>query len=100
VYDELLRFEGNEIHFKPVPHAVGRPFLHVLLDFPDACVVGIAKADGSSHELNPPADRIIGQDEVLLLLAEDANIRQLEDKQRHYILPRSFRTSWAVECVP
>jgi len=75
VYDELLRFEGNEIHFKPVPHAVGRPFLHVLLDFPDACVVGIAKADGSSHELNPAADRIIGQDEVLLLLAEDANMK-------------------------
>ncbi len=75
VYDELLRFEGNEIHFKPVPHAVGKPFLHVLLDFPDACVVGIAKADGSSHELNPAPDRIIAQDEVLLLLAEDANMK-------------------------
>jgi hypothetical protein len=75
VYDELLRFEGNEIHFKAVPHAVGRPFLYALLDFPDACVVGIAKADGSGHELNPPADRIVGADEVLLLLAEDANMK-------------------------
>ncbi|MBN8615658.1 MAG: hypothetical protein J0L92_34000 [Deltaproteobacteria bacterium] len=75
VYDELLRFEGNEIHFKPVPHAIGRPFLHALLDFPDACVVGLAKADGSSHVLNPAADRIVAPDEVLLLLAEDANMK-------------------------
>ncbi len=37
--------------------------------------MGIAKADGSSHELNPAADRVIGQDEVLLLLAEDANMK-------------------------
>lgn len=75
VYDELLRFEGNEIHFKPVPHAVGRPFGSLLLDFPDACVVGIAKADGSGHELNPPAERVVAPDEVLLLLAEDARMR-------------------------
>lgn len=74
VYDELLRFEGNEIHFKAMPGVVGRQFGSVLLDFPNACVVGLAKADGSSHVLNPPADHVIQQDEVMLLLAEDANI--------------------------
>lgn len=74
VYDELLRFEGNEIHFKSFPQCVGRPFGSVLLDFPNACVVGLANADGAGHVLNPPADRIIAAHEQLLLLAEDANI--------------------------
>jgi hypothetical protein len=74
VYDELLRFEGNEIHFKAMPGVVGRQFGSALLDFPNACVVGLAKADGSSHVLNPPADHVIQQDEVMLLLAEDSNI--------------------------
>jgi hypothetical protein len=74
VYDELLRFEGNEIHFKSFPPCVGRPFGSVLLDFPNACVVGLANADGTGHVLNPPADRVIAAHEELLLLAEDANI--------------------------
>jgi ion channel POLLUX/CASTOR len=74
VYDELLRFEGNEIHFKSFPQCVGRPFGSILLDFPNACVVGLANADGPGHVLNPPADRIIGPGEEILLLAEDSNI--------------------------
>ncbi len=75
VYDELLRFEGNEIHFKKVPQCVGRPFGDILLDFANACPAGVAKADGSGHQLNPPADHIIQPDEEILLLAEDANIQ-------------------------
>lgn len=74
VYDELLRFEGNEIHYKAVPQAVGRRFTDILLDFPNALVVGTAKADGSSHQLNPPFDYVIQADDELLLLAEDSNI--------------------------
>jgi ion channel POLLUX/CASTOR len=74
VYDELLRFEGNEIHFKSFPQLVGRRFGEVLLDFPNGLVVGVAKSDGSGHVLNPPADHVIAQDEELLILAEDSNI--------------------------
>lgn len=74
VYDELLRFEGNEIHYTPVPAVAGRPFGQLLLDFPNGCVVGVAKRDGSSHVLNPPADYVIGADEELLVLAEDDDI--------------------------
>ena len=74
VYDELLRFEGNEIHFKAFPQCVGRPFGSVLLDFPNACVVGLASSDGTGHTLNPPADRVIAPHEELLLLAQDSNI--------------------------
>jgi ion channel POLLUX/CASTOR len=74
VYDELLRFEGNEIHYKKLPAATGQKFAELLLDFPNGCLVGVAKTDGSSHILNPPADYVIQADEELLILAEDANI--------------------------
>ncbi len=74
VYDELLRFEGNEIHFKKFPQLTGRRFGDILLDFPNACVVGVANSDGTGHILNPPADHVIGSHEEILLLAEDANI--------------------------
>jgi hypothetical protein len=73
VYDELLRFEGNEIHVKHFP-VVGRRFAEVLLDFPNGLVVGVAKTDGSGHVLNPPADHVIQPDEALLVLAEDSDI--------------------------
>jgi hypothetical protein len=75
VYDELFRFEGNEVHYARFPQVVGRRFGDILLDFPNACLIGVAKADGSSHHLNPPAEHVIGPDEELLLLAEDPHIR-------------------------
>lgn len=73
VYDELLRFEGNEIHFKRFPATAGRRFGDVLLDFPNGCVVGVAPK-GQMHQLNPPADTVIGPEDELLILAEDSNI--------------------------
>jgi hypothetical protein len=73
VYDELLRFEGNEIHYKRFPVA-GKRFGEVLLDFPNGMVVGTAKADGTSHQLNPPADYVLQPDDELLILAEDSNV--------------------------
>ena len=74
VYDELLRFEGNEIHYTFVPQCVGRMFGETLLHFPNGCVVGVAKRDGSSHILNPAADYVIQPDDELLILAEDDHI--------------------------
>ena len=78
VYDELLRFEGNEFHIKQLPVA-GRRFEDLALAFPNGLVVGIAKLDGSGHVLNPPGDRVIGREEALIILAEDPNI-QLVDR--------------------
>jgi len=75
VYDELLRFEGNEIHYAHFPQITGRRFGDILLDFPNGCPVGVAKTSGESHILNPPADHVIQADEELLVLAEDDNIR-------------------------
>lgn len=72
VYDELLRFEGSEVHFTEVPGVVGQKFSDVLLDLPEACVIGLAKHDGSGHSLNPPGDHVIAADESLIVVAEDS----------------------------
>ncbi len=74
VYDELLRFAGNEVHYFTAPALVGKRFGDLLLDFPNACPIGLAKRDGSAHELNPPADRTVGADEDILVIAEDDHI--------------------------
>src|SRR4051812_5005956 len=67
VYDELLGVEGAEVHSQPLPQAVGRNFSDLLLDFPNGCLCGVAKKDGSSHILNPPADYVIADDDELLI---------------------------------
>jgi hypothetical protein len=74
VYDELLRFEGNEFHIKQFPVA-GRRYEDLALCFPNGLLVGLAKIDGSGHVLNPPGDRVVAGDEALLILAEDSNIQ-------------------------
>jgi len=74
VYDELLRFEGNEFHISKFPQLAGQKFGDVLLDFPNGCPVGVARADGT-HQLNPPPDHIIQPNEDMLILAEDDHIQ-------------------------
>ncbi len=74
VYDELLRFEGNEMHVKQFPVA-GRRFGELLLDFPNGLVVGTSKLTSVGHTLNPPADYVMQPDDGLLILAEDANVQ-------------------------
>jgi ion channel POLLUX/CASTOR len=74
VYDELLRFEGNEMHVKQFPVA-GRKFGELLLDFPNGLVVGTSKLTSVGHTLNPPADYVMQPDDGLLILAEDANVQ-------------------------
>lgn len=74
VYDELLRFEGNEFHVKQFP-VQGRRFGDMLLDFPNGLLVGTAKTSGGGHTLNPPADYVMQPDDALLILAEDANVQ-------------------------
>ena len=74
VYDELLRFEGNEMHVKSFPVA-GRTFGELLLDFPNGLLVGTSKLTGPGHTLNPPADYVMQPDDGLLILAEDADVQ-------------------------
>jgi hypothetical protein len=74
VYDELLRFEGAEFHIQQFP-VVGRRFGELALAFPNGLLVGVAKVGGEGHQLNPPADHVVQQDEALIILSEDSNVQ-------------------------
>jgi voltage-gated potassium channel Kch len=69
-YEDLLGFEGSELYLRAVPEAVGRSFGELVNAFPDACVVGHRRADGSC-DLNPTMDAIVAADDELILLATD-----------------------------
>jgi ion channel POLLUX/CASTOR len=75
VYEELLRFEGNEIHVVDAPGARGRPFGELLFDFPNAVPIGVSSNNGRNHLLNPPPDRVVAQDESVLVVAEDEHVQ-------------------------
>ncbi len=74
VYDELLRFEGNEFHIAKFPQLAGRRFGDIILDFPNGCPVGVARPDGT-HQINPPSDYLLQPTDDVLILAEDDHIQ-------------------------
>lgn len=53
----------------------GKKFQEVMLWFPDAIVCGIRRSNGQEYEMiiNPAEDYIIGENDGILVLAEDDN---------------------------
>ena len=52
-----------------------------MLDFPNGCLVGVAKSTGAGHSLNPASDYVIQADEDLLVLAEDDKLDAFRTRQ-------------------
>ena len=72
VYGELLtHVRGNEIYIRTCPQLVGAPFHALAPLFPEAILLGAARARGTSFSpfLNPPADYVLGEGDRLVLLA-------------------------------
>jgi voltage-gated potassium channel Kch len=69
VYADLLQFEGDEMYFTEQPSLVGLTYLECQMRFPTSTVVGIVTEEGSI--INPPADRVYGAGEQLIVIAED-----------------------------
>lgn len=70
VYSELLDFEGCEIYTAPAGDVKGRTFGAALSAFRDCTLIGIR--DGAHKVLlNPASDVVIGEDDCLILIAED-----------------------------
>jgi voltage-gated potassium channel Kch len=78
VYMELLDFGGDEIYFFHEPSLVGRPFRDALSAFRTSSLIGIVPAEGKPH-LNPPMDRLIGEGDRLIFVAEDDDKIKRED---------------------
>jgi hypothetical protein len=59
IYDELLRFEGNEIHYSAFPQIVGKTFGEVLLDFGNGCVASRSPGSTFSEAASDPQTRAL-----------------------------------------
>lgn len=68
-YGEILSFDGCELYFHHDDWG-GINFGELLYRFPDGVVMGIRDSEGEIH-INPEATRVIGDDDDILILAED-----------------------------
>lgn len=76
VYNELMRFAGNEFCFQSEPQLTGKTFGEAVLAYENSIVVGIVTAAGQVL-LNPPADRPIASDEQILAISADDDALRL-----------------------
>lgn len=70
VFADLLDFDGDELYFPQVPEVTGRTYGEALLGFDASSVIGRLGADGAV-ELNPSIDRVLVQDDRLIVVASD-----------------------------
>ena len=74
VYNELMRFAGNEFCFQSEPRLTGKTFGEAVLAYEDTVAIGIAPAAGRVL-LNPPADSLIASgDEIIAISADDTTV--------------------------
>jgi ion channel POLLUX/CASTOR len=81
VYDELMRFSGNEFCFQSEPRLVGKTFGAAIHAYEDTTVVGVATAEGGIL-LNPPADRQIASGERIIAVSVDDTAVRLSGIER------------------
>ncbi len=70
VYEELLAFDGCEIYLNQYNQITGKTFSEIYNKFPCGYPIGIVKKDKRIF-INPGKDYIVGQDETLVVVAED-----------------------------
>jgi hypothetical protein len=80
VYAEILnQGEGCEIYVRPVAgewsHLTGKTFGQLLYHFPHAVPIGVSSPeDDAGPTMNPNGNRVIKEDDTLILLAKDKKI--------------------------
>jgi ion channel POLLUX/CASTOR len=81
VYDQLVGFAGNEFYFyRPSGGWKGLSYNDLVFHFHTTCVLGIRYADGSL-KLNPVSGAMLGDEDELILLAEDDSTIKISRKK-------------------
>ena len=94
VYEELFSFRGNEIYAYNSPTLTGMTLKEAALSLPNSSVIGLLDDTGEVL-LNKDYDRVIGEKEKVLVIAEDDslikpplnNSSESEDKSIHDLIP-------------
>lgn len=86
VYNEILSFEGAEMYLYEDDWR-GETFGNAVYHFEDGVPVGVRSGAGNLT-INPPADRVLGDDDELLIIATDDSA--LGFAENRLIEPRVF----------
>lgn len=78
VYNEVLSFDGSEMYFDSAPWG-GRTFGEIAFHYPDGVPMGLRTSDGTI-EINPSIDRVVGDEEDILILATDDSTIQFQSE--------------------
>jgi hypothetical protein len=73
VLSSLMGFEGAEFYFKTWPTLQGSCFGSIHHRFDGAIPIGIKQAHNGRIFINPPEDLVIGENDQILVLADDDN---------------------------
>ena len=79
VCTDLLDFSGNEIYMRAEPSLVGCSYAEVLAAYEVGCPIGLHHGAGVVT-LNPSSDLLVGDDDQIILVAEDDLLMQLADE--------------------
>lgn len=77
VYEALIGFSGDEFYMRNWPELVGVRFWDLQACFPDAVPIGLVGED-QSVELLPGSFRILGPNDMLIVIAEDDDSYKVE----------------------
>lgn len=78
VFIELFDYDGDEIYIEHHPQTAGLKFKDINRYFPQSIVMGITHND--TPILNPDVNTVIGENDELILLAEDDGVSKPMDK--------------------
>jgi voltage-gated potassium channel Kch len=81
VYNELLRFEGDEIYFHSEPKLEGKTFKEVIFSYASSSVIGIYTKDGIA-KINPSMDSKFCIGDSVIAISEDDDTVILSDANK------------------
>ena len=81
VYSELLDFEGCEIYSLAMAGLVGKSFGEALTLVEPGALIGLCNAKGGGVRLNPAMEMIIGEHDLVVVIAEDRESAKLSETE-------------------
>ena len=91
VYDELLKFSGDEIYFSKLNGLAGKTFREALFMFEDSSLIGINSK--GKVKLKPSMDYKMMQDDEIIIISEDDDTIKLSNLTDYNIADRSIALS-------
>jgi Trk K+ transport system NAD-binding subunit len=92
VYNDLLKFEGDEIYFQEEPKLVGKTYKEILFLYEESSIIGITTADKEVH-INPDMATIFQEKDSVIAISKDDDTVTLSNHNNFDINKEFFNTS-------